>query len=123
MTNFNFFATEISSTPVDGIWTVGFADPAQEIYLLVQRDVDNVAGQQGLNIHYVEFEDQSKACHGGIERVQILRDAVRFHLTSAGADCIGLSEIAVSFTLSKPSLAAMSEALAHIVEHGRVEVI
>jgi hypothetical protein len=123
MTNFNFFATEISSTPVDGIWTVGFADPSQEIYLLVQRDVDNVTGQQGLNIHYVEFEDQSKACHGGIERVQILRDAVRFHLTPAGADCIGMSEIAVSFTLSKPSLAAMSEALAHIVEHGRVEVI
>jgi len=123
MTNFNFFATEISSTPVDGIWTVGFADPSQEIYFLVQRDVDNVMGQHGLNIHYVEFEDQSKACYGGIERVQILRDAVRFRLTSAGTDRIGVSEIVVSFTLSKPALAAVSEALAHIVEHGRVEVI
>ncbi len=121
--NFNFFASEISATPVDGIWTVGFSDPSHDTYFLVQRDVDNVMGQEGLNIHYVEFEDQSKACYGGIERVQILRDAVRFRLTSAGTDRIGLSEIAVSFTLSKPALAAMSEALAHIVEHGRVEVI
>lgn len=123
MTNFNFFASEISSAPVDGIWTVGFSEPSQEIYLLVQRDVDNVRGQNGLNIHYVEFEDQSKACYGGIERVQILRDAVRFRLTSAGEDHIGMSEIVISFTLSKPALATMSEVLAHIVEHGRVEVI
>ncbi len=121
--NFNFFASEISSTPVDGIWTVGFIDPAQKTYFLVQRDVDNVMGQQGLNIHYVEFEDQSKSCYGGIERVQILRDAVRFRLSSTGADRIGMSEIVVSFTLSKPALAAMSQALAHIVEHGRVEVL
>lgn len=123
MTNFNFFASEISSTPVDGIWTVGFSDPSQEIYLLVQRDVDNVMGQSGLNIHYVEFQDQSKACYGGIERIQILRDAVRFRLSEVGADRIGISEIVVSFTLSKPALGAMSEALAHIVEHGRVEVL
>lgn len=120
--NFNFFASEISSTPVDGIWTVGFADPSRGNYLLVQRDVDNVAGQQGLNIHYVEFGDQSKSCYGGIERVEVLRDAVRFRLTTLGAERVGLSEIVVSFTLSKPALAAMSGALAHIVEHGRVEI-
>ncbi|MGW8394775.1 Imm10 family immunity protein [Pseudoduganella sp. HUAS MS19] len=121
--NFNFFASEISSKPVDGIWTVGFADSSQENYLLIQRDVDNVAGQHGLNVHYIEFEDQSRSCYGGIERVQILRDAVRFRLSSTGAQRIGMAEIVVSFTLSKPALASMSEALAHIVEHGRVEVV
>lgn len=121
--NFNFFATEVSSNPVDGIWTVGFADPVQGIRFLVQRDVDNVAGQQGLNVHYIEFGDQSKGCYGGIERVQVLRDAVKFRLTSGGTERIGPSEIVVSFTLSRPALAAMSEALAHIVEHGRVEIV
>lgn len=121
--NFNFFASEISAAPVDGIWTVGFADPSQAIYFLVQRDVDNVMGQHGLNIHYVEFGDQLKACYGGIERVQILRDAVRFRLSAAGSDRIGISEVVVSFTLSKPALAEVAQALAHIVEHGRVEVL
>lgn len=121
--NFNFFASEISSTPVNGIWTVGFAGAAQDTYFLIQRDVDNVAGQHGLNVHYVEFGEQSRACYGGIERVQVLRDAVRFRLTSFGAERIGMSEIVISFTLSKPALAAMSAALAHIVEHGRVEVM
>lgn len=121
--NFNFFAPEISSNPVDGIWTVGFSAPLQDAYFLVQRDVDNIAGQHGLNIHYVEFGEQSRACYGGIERVQILRDAVRFRLTSIGAERIGMSEIVISFTLSKLALAAISETLAHIVEHGRVEVM
>jgi hypothetical protein len=32
-------------------------------------------------------------------------------------------EIVVSFSLSKVALAAMSAALAHIVEHGRVEIL
>lgn len=121
--NFNFFASEVSSAPVDGVWTVAFTDPSQGNYLLVQRDVENVVPERGLNIHYIEFGDQSKACYGGLEKVQVLRDAVRFHLSAIGAERIGMSEIVVSFSLSKAILAAVSGALARIVEHGRVEVL
>jgi hypothetical protein len=121
--NFNFFASEISSAPVDGVWTVAFTDPAQGHYFLVQRDVENVMEERGLNIHYIEFGDQSRACYGGLEKVQVLADAVKFHLTSLGAERLGMKEIVVSFSLSKAILAAVSGALARIVEHGRVEVL
>jgi ribosomal protein S18 acetylase RimI-like enzyme len=120
---FNFYAAEVSSEPVDGIWTVAFAAPGHGDYFLLQRDVENVLGKRQLNTHYIEFGDQSRGCHGGIEKVQVLPDAIRFQLTAAGAERIGVPEIVVSFSLSKVALAAMSAALAHIVEHGRVEIL
>jgi uncharacterized protein (TIGR02246 family) len=121
--SFNFFASKVSAAPVDGIWTVAFGDPAHEDYFLVRRDVENVLGERGLNVHYIEFGDQSKACYAGIEKVQVLPDAVKFQFTADAAVRIGLWGIVVSFSLCKADLASVSSALAHIVEHGRVEVL
>lgn len=121
--SFNFFASEVSAAPVDGIWTAAFGDPAHGNHFLVRRDVENVQGERELNIHYIEFGDQSKSCFGGIERVQVLPDAVKFEFTSDATARIGLSGIVVSFSLCKADLAAVSSALAHIVEHGRVEIL
>lgn len=121
--NFNFFASEISSDPVDGIWTVAFTDSAHGNYFLIQRDVENTLSQCGLNVHYIEFGDQSRACYGGLEKVQVLPHAVRFYLNKVGTERIGISELTISFSLSKPPLASVSAVLAHIVEHGRVEVL
>ncbi|WP_426168711.1 Imm10 family immunity protein [Pseudoduganella sp. R-31] len=121
--SFNFFASEVSAAPVDGIWTVAFGGPAHGDYFLVQRDVENVLGERGLNVHYIELGGQSKGCYGGVEKVQVLPDAVKFQFTSDAAVRIGLSGIVVSFSLSKAELALVSSALAHIVEHGRVEVL
>lgn len=121
--SFNFFASEVSVAPVDGIWTVAFADAVHEHYFLIQRDVENVLGERELNVHYIEFGDQSKSCYGGIERVQVLPDAVKFEFTPDAAARIGRSGTVVSFSLSKAGRASLSSALAHIVEHGRVEVL
>ena len=121
--NINFFATEVSAAPVEGIWTVEFSAPAQGQTVLGRRDVNNIHGQQGLNIHYIEFCDPSRACYGGLERVQVLLNAVRFRLTASAAERIGVAEIVVSFSLSKAALGDISSALAHIVEHGRVEIL
>jgi hypothetical protein len=121
--NINFFATEISTAPVDGIWTVTFAAPEQNWYFLLRRDVENVMGQRGLNIHYIEYCAASRACYGGLERVQVLADAVKFRLTAHAAERIVMPEFVVSFSQSKAALGAMSSALAHIVEHGRVEIL
>lgn len=85
--------------------------------------MENVLQARGLDIHYIEFGSQSRACYGGLEKVQVLRDAVRFHLTSDAAKRIGVSDIVVSFSVSKAKLGSISFALAHIVEHGRVEVM
>jgi hypothetical protein len=121
--SFNFFASEVSVAPVDGIWTVAFADALQDVYFLIQRDVENVLGERGLNVHYIEFGDQSNACCGGIERAQVLLDAVKFEFTPDAAARIGRPGVVVSFSLSKAGRASLSSALAHIVEHGRVEVL
>lgn len=120
---FNFFAPEVSSEPADGLWTVAFAAPAQGDYFLLQRDVENILGERELNVHYIEFGDPSRACYGGIARIQVLPDAVRFELTAVGAERIGVPEIVVSFSLGQAALASMSTALAHIIEHGRVEIL
>ena len=120
---FNFFAAEVSSEPVDGIWSVAFTAPAQGGYLLLRRDVQNVLGGRGLNLHYIEFGDPERGCYGGIDKVQVLPDAIRFELSKAGAQRLGVAQIVVSFSLGKAALAAMTTALAHILEHGRVEVL
>lgn len=113
----------VSSDPIDGIWTVAFADANQENYLLIQRDVENVLGESTPDVHYVEFGSQSRGCHGGVKSARVTRSRAIFRFSSAAAERIRTAEVVVSFSLNEHEYAALSNALAKIIDDVDIEFL
>lgn len=110
-----FFAFEVSTEPVDGIYTVAFADSSLECYLLLQLDEE-------LNNHYLEYGDQSKSGYGAVDSVLVRSDNARFILDRAVSEMLGTEQLEVRYDLSERGVQSLLAALRIILGASRVQV-
>lgn len=104
-----FHATCIAAVEDEVGWVVGLAD--QEVdtrqYLQFQRGHANDPQDQplGLDTYYVEKDDQSNSCYGGIERIDLGANAIQLRLDEAGSQSLRLDKnVVITFDADEQTL-------------------
>ena len=104
-----FHATCLAALENEFGWVVGLADEEFDTkqYLQFQRGHTHTAQDQapGLNTYYVERDDQSNSCYGGIERIDLGADAIALRLGQAGSQSLGLDrKVVITFDADERTL-------------------
>ena len=91
---------------------VGFADREYDTrcYLQLQRSHVNDTQDRalGLDTYYVERDDQSNSCYGGIESIELHSDMVRLDFTDAGSRSLDLrGPTRITFDIDEGTLTAL----------------
>ena len=91
--------------PDDYCWMVAFVDDPDSVnqYLMLQRgyEDDEQDIQLGMNIYYLERDDQGWSCYGGIDHFELFRDFVRIYLNDVGFSALGeIREITIDFKIN-----------------------
>ena len=115
----SFHANKVAIEDNDEWCLVGFADQENDTqgYLQLQRSrIDDSQDQAlGLNSYYVERDDQSNSCYGGVESCELFADMVRLRFTDAGSLSLNLGEpIQITFDIDGETLSALRYQLASI---------
>jgi len=112
----SFRANCVSLEDVEDYWLVGFADKAQETekYLLLQRAFKDDAQDQSLEMatYYIEHNDQSCSCYGGIAYCDLHAKEIAFTFDNKGLSHLGISEpLHVTFDLDNGTFAKLRSRL------------
>ena len=111
-----FHATCVAVVEDEVGWVVGFADrePDTRQYLQLQRSHVSDAQDRalGLDTYYVEKDDQSNGCYGGIESVDLGPDAIKLQLNEAGSQSLGLDRnVLITFDADQHMLDQLRQGL------------
>ena len=104
-----FHATCIAAVEDEVGWIVGLADHELDTkqYLHFQRGHADDAQDQalGLDTYYVERDDQSTSCYGGIERIDLGTNAIKLRLDDAGSQSLRLDKnVLITFDADEKAL-------------------
>ncbi len=104
-----FHATCIAAVEDEFGWVVGLADHALDTrqYLQFQRGHANDAQDQslGLDAYYVERDDQSNSCYGGVEGIHLGADAIKLKFNAAGSRSLRLDKnVIITFDADEQAL-------------------
>ena len=99
--------------------TVGFADSQFDTQRYLQFQVSHTNDEQdealGLDTYYVEKDDQSNSCYGGIDRVDLHTGTIRIELDAVGSKRLDLDkEVLITFDADEKTLAELRTGLAAI---------
>lgn len=104
---------------MEDFWLVGFANDDFEPthYLQLQRgfeDSDQVI-HLGMNTYYVEIDDQSSSCYGGIEHFELRRDQALVKFSSQGEKKLnGIESAEVKFTIDNEKFTHLQDRLSKV---------
>ena len=98
---------------------VGFADRQFDTKRYLQFQLSRVTGAQdhalGLETYYVEKDDQSNSCYGGIERIDLHANAISLKLDDMGSQRLDLSSVVlITFDADDKTLSELRSGLATI---------
>jgi hypothetical protein len=107
-------ATAVSASEDDGILSLAFAssDSGEGPYVIVQRseeasEQDAALGMDGV---YLEYESQSRSTYGHVKLVKLAPGRFNIYLEGEGIESMqGVSEIAVTFSVSASRFATVAE--------------
>jgi len=109
-----FLATTVSASDEDGILCLAFAsnDRDEGPYLIVQRseEVSEQDAALGMDGVYLEYESQSRSTYGHVSLVKLAPSRFSIQLDEGGIEAMqGISEIAVTFSVSASQFATVAE--------------
>ena len=98
---------------------VGFADQQFDTkrYLQFQRSLEGDAQGRalGLDTYYVEKDDQSNSCYGGIESIDLRANAITLKLDDVGSKRLVLDKVVlITFDADDKTLGELRKGLATI---------
>lgn len=98
---------------------VGLSDrqPNTKRYLQFQlsRTIEAQDQALGLDTYYVEIDDQSNSCYGGIERVDLYANTIALRLDDEGSQHLDLDkEVLITFDADDKTLGELRTGLATI---------
>jgi hypothetical protein len=104
-----FHATCVSAIEDEIGWVVGLADSEHHTrqYLQFQRGHVNDLQDKALghDTYYVEKDDQSNSCYGGIESVDLGTNAIMLNLAESGSQALGLGKnVLITFDADEQTL-------------------
>lgn len=104
-----FHATCIAAVEDEVGWVVDLADHEVDTrqYLQFQRGHANDAQDQALALdtYYVERDDQSNSCYGGIESIVLGANAIELRLDPAGSQSLRLDKnVVITFDIDQQTL-------------------
>ena len=104
-----FHATCLAAIKDEFGWVVGLADRefGTRRYLQFQRaDVSDVRDQAlGMDTYYVEKDDQSNSCYGGIESIVLSANSIQMKLDNTASQSLALDEsVLITFDADEQSL-------------------
>ena len=116
-----FHATCVAATEDEVGWVVGLADRELDArqYLQFQRGHMNDAQDQalGLDSYYVERDDQSNSCYGGIESIDLGANVIRLRLDEASSQSLKLDKtVLITFDADEKTLGRFRRGLAAVFE-------
>jgi len=111
-----FHATCIAVIEDEIGWVVGLADREHDTRQYLQFQRDHVSDSQdkalGHDTYYVEKDDQSNSCYGGIESVILGADAIRLKLSEAGSQSLGSGRnVLITFDADEQTLDRVRQGL------------
>ncbi len=111
-----FHATCVATISDEIGWVVGLADREHGArqYLQFQRGhvIDSQDKALGHDTYYVEKDDQSNSCYGGIESVDLGPNAIRLKLDEAGSQSLGLGRnVLITFDADEQTLNRLRQGL------------
>lgn len=111
-----FHATCVVVVDDETGWTVGFADREIETrqYLQIQRAhvLDEQDRALGLGTYYIEADDQSRSCYGGIGKIDLSHNSVRLELNDKSAQSLGLDKtVLITFDADQQTLERLRQGL------------
>lgn len=111
-----FHANCVAIEDNDQSCLVGFADQEFDTrqYLQLQRSHTNDSQDRslGLDTYYVERDDQSNSCYGGVERIELYADMIRLRFSAKGLRSLDLREaIRITFDVDEETLNALRSKL------------
>lgn len=114
-----FHATCVAAVDDEVGWVVGFADRETDPqhYLQFQRAHTNDSQDRalGLDSYYVEVNDQSNSCYGGVEKVFLHADAIVLELSREGSRLLQLDKtVLITFEVNDQALKQLRKGLAAV---------
>ena len=114
-----FHATCLAAIEDEIGWVVGLADQEldTEQYLQFQRVHVSDAKDQalGFDTYYIEWNDQSNSCYGGIESIYLGADAIKLRLNDTGAQSLKLDrDVLITFDADQLTLERFRSGLAAV---------
>ena len=104
-----FHATCIAAVEDEIGWVVSLADNELDTRKYFQFQLGHVSDLQdqalGLDTYYVERDDQSNSCYGGIESIDLRADAIKLRLDHAGSQSLRLNrDVLITFDADEQTL-------------------
>ena len=98
---------------------VGFADQQFDTKRYLQFQLSHASDAQdqalGLDTYYVEVDDQSNSCYGGIERIELRANAITLRLDDVGSQRLNLDkDVLITFDADDKTLCELRSGLATI---------
>lgn len=98
---------------------VGFADQQFDTKRYLQFQLSRTSDAQdqalGLDTYYVEKDDQSNSCYGGIESIDLYANKITLKLDEVGSQCLDLDkEVLITFDADDKTLVELRSGLATI---------
>ena len=104
-----FHATVVAAIEDEVGWVVGLADHEHDARQYLQFQRGHVSDSQdqalGHDTYYVEKDDQSNSCYGGIESVELSTKAIKLRFNDAGSQSLGLEKnVLITFDADEQTL-------------------
>lgn len=112
--HFETDAVEIENTDV-GVLVVGFY--TEENYLMIQQSLDEYDEQDvrlGMNTYHIERDDQSYGGYGGVEKINLSRNAIEVELNQTGKDNLECDGVQIDFQIDEETYRSLIEQLRFI---------
>ena len=114
----SFIANNVTFEDMDDYWLVVFAACSDKSadYLMLQRSYifDEQDIKHGMDTYYVERDDQTFSCYGGMSTVDLYRDRVIVIFTPEGIKNLGIDELQIQYAISDSDFQGMLERL-HLI--------
>jgi hypothetical protein len=116
---FSLTAKAVAVEDNEDFWLVGFANDEFEPthYLQLQRGIKDSDQdiRLGMNTYYVEIDDQSSSCYGGIEQFELRRDHALVKFSSQGEKKLnGIETAEVKFKIDNEKFIQLQDRLSKV---------
>lgn len=114
-----FHATCLAAIESEFGWVVGLADHEFNTTRYLQFQNGHVSDSQdqapGQDMYYVERDDQSNSCHGGIESIDLNTNMITLKFSDAGSRALKLEKIVrITFEADARTLERFKSGLAAV---------
>ena len=115
-----FHATVVTAIEDEVGWVVCLADHEHNARQYLQFQRGHVSDSQdqalGLDTYYVEKDDQSNSCYGGIESVDLSTDAIKLRFDDASSQSLRLERnVLITFDVDEQTLGRFRKGLTAVL--------